>query len=200
MANDVGLALELASPLFPGAFLLLACLGSVCRAVVGVAGGATRMALTQHFALQRNAADIAAKEGSQETATTLVGMVSSVRLCGGRCRDPEPMAPATVAGGGLDCTFCAAEAGNSRGGVSSLCADMSPCPSTHTMQVLGMAFTSHASSSLPLVWALFVALTTLHIYCNIRAMRCLCITSLNRTRLELLLRSFLTTVRLRAVP
>lgn len=42
-----GLALELASPLLPGAFLLLACLGSICRAVTGVAGGATRMALTQ---------------------------------------------------------------------------------------------------------------------------------------------------------
>lgn len=60
-----GLALELASPLLPGAFLLLACLGSVARAITGMAGGATRMALTQHFALQRNAADIAAKEGSQ---------------------------------------------------------------------------------------------------------------------------------------
>lgn len=122
--NPPGLALELASPLLPGAFLLLACLGSLCRAITGVAGGATRMALTQvggtqgagavascmagrwqqgrssraaarccpapmrcgalelvpgpfrssqpflatpvqHFALQRNAADIAAKEGSQ---------------------------------------------------------------------------------------------------------------------------------------
>ena len=42
-----GLALELASPLLPSAFLLLACLGSICRAVTGVAGGATRMALTQ---------------------------------------------------------------------------------------------------------------------------------------------------------
>lgn len=48
-----GLALELASPLLPGAFLLLACLGSICRAVTGVAGGATRMALTQASLLAR---------------------------------------------------------------------------------------------------------------------------------------------------
>lgn len=60
-----GLALELASPLLPRAFLAMACLGSVARAMTGVAGGATRHALTQHFALQRNTADIAAKEGSQ---------------------------------------------------------------------------------------------------------------------------------------
>ena len=31
----------------------------------GVAGGATRAALTQHFALGGNAADVSAKEGSQ---------------------------------------------------------------------------------------------------------------------------------------
>lgn len=62
------MAIELASPLFPAAFLLLACLGSLARAVTGVAGGATRAALTMHFARQRNAADIAAKEGSQAGA------------------------------------------------------------------------------------------------------------------------------------
>lgn len=59
------MAIDLASPLFPKAFLIMACLGSLARAVTWVAGGATRAALTQHFALQRNAADIAAKEQSQ---------------------------------------------------------------------------------------------------------------------------------------
>ncbi len=69
-----GMAVELASPLAPpGLFLPMACLGSVARAVTGVAGGATRVALTQHFALEGNAADVSAKEQSQETATTLVG-------------------------------------------------------------------------------------------------------------------------------
>lgn len=42
--------------------------------LAGVVGGATRAALTQHFALRGNAADVSAKETSQETATTLVGM------------------------------------------------------------------------------------------------------------------------------
>ena len=59
------MAMDLASPLFPRAFLAMACLGSLARAVTGVAGGATRAALTQHFARQSNAADIAAKEQSQ---------------------------------------------------------------------------------------------------------------------------------------
>uniref|UniRef100_A0A0E0KAH3 Uncharacterized protein n=1 Tax=Oryza punctata TaxID=4537 RepID=A0A0E0KAH3_ORYPU len=42
--------------------------------LAGVASGATRAALTQHFALANNAADISAKEGSQETLATMLGM------------------------------------------------------------------------------------------------------------------------------
>lgn len=45
----------------------------ISMSLPGVAGGATRAALTQHFALQGNAADVAAREASQETATTLIG-------------------------------------------------------------------------------------------------------------------------------
>ncbi|KAH9603288.1 hypothetical protein KSS87_000125 [Heliosperma pusillum] len=46
----------------------------------GVASGATRAALTQHFALQQNAADISAKEGSQETVATMAGMAVGMFL------------------------------------------------------------------------------------------------------------------------
>ncbi len=73
--NNVGLALELASPQFPSMFMLMACMGSIARAITGAAGAATRAAMTHHFAQQYNAADIAAKECSQETATVLVGML-----------------------------------------------------------------------------------------------------------------------------
>ena len=80
LANNVGMAMELAAPLANdrGWFLALACAGSVARSLCGCAAGATRAALTQHFARARNAADIAAKEGSQETAVTLVGMCVGV--------------------------------------------------------------------------------------------------------------------------
>lgn len=92
------MTIELASPLFPGAFLLLACLGSVARAVTGVAGGATRAALTQHFARQRNAADIAAKEGSQVGREGLeeggagrgaIHLSGRIVLVGGHCYLPR---------------------------------------------------------------------------------------------------------------
>ncbi|KAL6570939.1 hypothetical protein OROGR_000489 [Orobanche gracilis] len=55
-------------------------LGSISRSFTGVASGATRAALTQHFALQNNAADISAKEGSQETVATMVGMALGMLL------------------------------------------------------------------------------------------------------------------------
>ncbi|KXZ54865.1 hypothetical protein GPECTOR_4g937 [Gonium pectorale] len=93
ITNDVGMTLELASPLLPrAAFLPIACLGSIARSVTGVAGGATRAALTQHFAVRGNAADVAAKEQSQETATTIVGMVLGMALT--RLLTPQHADPA----------------------------------------------------------------------------------------------------------
>lgn len=76
VANDAALVLDAASPLLAGrAFAMAVVLSSIARALTGVAGGATRAALTAHFARAGNAADVAAKEGTQETAVTLVGMV-----------------------------------------------------------------------------------------------------------------------------
>ncbi|XP_004490193.1 protein root UVB sensitive 3 isoform X1 [Cicer arietinum] len=74
LMNDLGMLMDLISPLFPSAFVFIVCLGSISRSFTGVASGATRAALTQHFALQDNAADISAKEGSQETVATMIGM------------------------------------------------------------------------------------------------------------------------------
>jgi hypothetical protein len=77
------MALDLASPLVPGAFLLLACLGSLARAMVGVAAGATHAALTQHFAAAVGArgsagaaaADLTAKADSRERAISIIGSI-----------------------------------------------------------------------------------------------------------------------------
>ncbi|KAF7050027.1 hypothetical protein CFC21_058447 [Triticum aestivum] len=72
--NDLGMLMDLLSPLFPSSLIVIMCLGSLSRSFTGVASGATRAALTQHFALANNAADISAKEGSQETLATMSGM------------------------------------------------------------------------------------------------------------------------------
>ncbi|XWS34191.1 hypothetical protein CRYUN_Cryun21dG0019300 [Craigia yunnanensis] len=80
LMNDLGMLMDLLSPLFPSAFIFIVCLGSLSRSFTGVASGATRAALTQHFALQNNAADISAKEGSQETMATMIGMALGMLL------------------------------------------------------------------------------------------------------------------------
>ncbi|KAL7132707.1 hypothetical protein ABFS83_12G092000 [Erythranthe nasuta] len=80
LMNDLGMLMDLVSPVFPSAFVFIVCLGSISRSFTGVASGATRAALTQHFALQNNAADISAKEGSQETIATMVGMALGMLL------------------------------------------------------------------------------------------------------------------------
>ncbi|XP_062210345.1 protein root UVB sensitive 3 [Phragmites australis] len=72
--NDLGMLMDLLSPLFPSSLIVIMCLGSLSRSFTGVASGATRAALTQHFALANNVADISAKEGSQETLATMSGM------------------------------------------------------------------------------------------------------------------------------
>ncbi|MQL88476.1 hypothetical protein Taro_021039 [Colocasia esculenta] len=78
--NDLGMLMDLVSPLFPSALIAIVCLGSLSRSFTGVASGATRAALTQHFSLQNNAADISAKEGSQETVATMIGMALGMLL------------------------------------------------------------------------------------------------------------------------
>ncbi|GJY98096.1 protein root UVB sensitive 3 [Tanacetum coccineum] len=80
LMNDLGMLMDLLSPLFPSAFVFIVCIGSLSRSFTGVASGATRAALTQHFALQNNAADISAKEGSQETVATMIGMALGMFL------------------------------------------------------------------------------------------------------------------------
>ena len=63
--NDVALCLELLAGLIPGLFVAIICVASLTKAIVGVAGGATRAALVQHQAKRDNMADVSAKDGSQ---------------------------------------------------------------------------------------------------------------------------------------
>ena len=61
--------------------------------------------------------------------------------------------------------------------------------------LLGMAVIRLASGAQPLIWACFLGLTVVHLWANVRAMRCLHIASINQPRLTLLLRAFLERVR-----
>ncbi|PKS12275.1 hypothetical protein jhhlp_001575 [Lomentospora prolificans] len=74
--NDTAFFLVLASPRVggPTKAILLACAEGL-RAMCGVAGSASKAALSSHFALQDNMAELNAKEASQETAVGLIGLL-----------------------------------------------------------------------------------------------------------------------------
>ena len=132
VANDVGLTLELVAPVFgPRYFLGVTCLANVCKALCGVAAGGTRVAISQHFSRGGgNVAEIASKEGAQETAVTLLGLVIGY-YCSGRL-----------------------------------------------------------NSSRPLQWGAFALLTVIHVWANYSAVRCLQLTSVNRSRAFVLADAF----------
>ncbi|XP_014679198.1 PREDICTED: RUS1 family protein C16orf58 homolog [Priapulus caudatus] len=76
--NDTAICLELiASMVSKSFFRLIVCVSGLCRALVSVAGGATRAALTQHQARRNNMADVSAKDGSQETLVNLAALLVS---------------------------------------------------------------------------------------------------------------------------
>lgn len=70
--NDLAMGIELLIPYFSYYSIVILCTSTAMKSVVGVAGGATRAALTQHQALQNNLADVSAKDGSQETCVNLI--------------------------------------------------------------------------------------------------------------------------------
>lgn len=73
--NDIGLTLDMVAPYFSSLVTEVLCVSSVCKTMCGVAAGSTRSSLMTHFAKRDNMADCAAKEGSQETAVKLFGLV-----------------------------------------------------------------------------------------------------------------------------
>lgn len=72
--NDVVLTLELfLLPFYPKHALYILCLAAILRSIVGIAGAATRNAMTMHHAIRQNLADVSAKDSAQETCVNLIG-------------------------------------------------------------------------------------------------------------------------------
>lgn len=72
--DDAARIVGLLAPAWPEHFTTIMCIQQLMYAVVGVGGGATRNAVTQHQARANNSGDVSAKDGSQETMVTLLGL------------------------------------------------------------------------------------------------------------------------------
>lgn len=75
IVNDTAFILDCMSPAMPvlGRVVTL-CVSNACRAVCGVAGGSSKAILSSHFAKAGNIGELNAKDGSQETVVSLLGM------------------------------------------------------------------------------------------------------------------------------
>ncbi|KAI0479121.1 DUF647-domain-containing protein [Xylariaceae sp. FL0804] len=78
LLNDAGLLLDVLSPALPPgpARVAALCASGVLRALCGVAGASAKASLSAHFARQGNLAELNAKDGSQETVVSLLGLLA----------------------------------------------------------------------------------------------------------------------------
>jgi len=79
--NDVGLTLDMLAP-YAGSenVLYITSLAMICKVMCGISAGATKGSITQHFCRKGNMADLNAKEGTQETLVSLIGMLFGIAL------------------------------------------------------------------------------------------------------------------------
>ena len=81
LLNDTAFFIELASPWLDGSSKALAlAFGQALRGVCGVSAGASKAALSVHFARFDNLAELNAKEASQETAVGLLGLAAGTLI------------------------------------------------------------------------------------------------------------------------
>lgn len=81
VVNDVGLTLDMLAPhVGHGRVLYVSSIATVCKVMCGMAAGATKGSITQHFAIRGNMADLNAKESTQETLVSLMGMLLGIAL------------------------------------------------------------------------------------------------------------------------
>ncbi|KAJ5172237.1 hypothetical protein N7492_004830 [Penicillium capsulatum] len=75
--NDIAMVLDCLSPMVPAGVMRVMILSTagVLRALCGVAGGSSKASLSAHFARWGNLAELNAKDSSQETVISLLGML-----------------------------------------------------------------------------------------------------------------------------
>lgn len=74
--NDIGFVLDCLSPVLPKPVrIVVLSFSSILRSLCGVAAGSSKASLSAHFAKQGNLGELNAKDSSQETVISLLGML-----------------------------------------------------------------------------------------------------------------------------
>lgn len=82
IVNDVALTLDMVAPYLRSSHgrLWILSLSTIGKTLCGMSAGATKGRITQHFATKGNMADLTAKESTQETLVSLLGMIGGVAV------------------------------------------------------------------------------------------------------------------------
>lgn len=87
--NNVGITLDMIAPYFRKQFLYIVCAAAVCKALCGIAAGATGAAIAEHWGEQHgNIADVLAKNGAQHTMVSMLGLLVTVPFATLTARSP----------------------------------------------------------------------------------------------------------------
>jgi hypothetical protein len=183
ISNDVGLTLDMALPwllrqrwtssllilnsdYLPSSYLVLTSTSMLCKVVCGMAAGATKGNITDHFAITGNRADCQAKESTQETLVSLVGMCCGVFLAKAlhRLENSSKVDYDSI---------------NSCGDSTESSATCSNNDNNEKMNVDVQLIS----------WIIFIFLTLLHIWANYIGMQMMRLRTLNRERAKLALHS-----------
>ena len=175
LLNDVALFVELIAPAFPAYFVWLVCFASLAKAVVGVAGGATRAALTHHQARCNNMGDVSAKDGSQERLVNLAGLFVGYAVT-------TAMEGAGAGSSSSD------DGGGSEGGGDGIGGGAGA--GSDVLNAAGAANADDGSKFF-WTWTLFCCFTVLHLYANYKAVRALELDQLNGRRAAIVMGRFI---------
>lgn len=183
ISNDIGLTLDMALPwllrqrwtssllilnsdYLPSSYLVLTSSSMLCKVVCGMAAGATKGNITDHFAITGNRADCQAKESTQETLVSLVGMCCGVFLAKVlHCLENSSK---------VDNTSINSSCGDSTE-LSTMCSN-----NVNTAMNVDVQFIS---------WSIFIFLTLIHVWANYIGMQMMRLRTLNRERAKLALHS-----------
>jgi len=182
ISNDVGLTLDMALPwllrqrwttslhilnsnYLPSSYLVLTSTSMLCKVVCGMAAGATKGNITDHFAIIGNRADCQAKESTQETLVSLVGMCCGVFLAKALHRLEN--------------------SSNVDYDSINSCGD-----STESSATCSNNDNNEINVDVQLIsWSIFIFLTLIHIWANYIGMQMMRLRTLNRERAKLALHS-----------
>ncbi|KAL9185188.1 hypothetical protein ACHAXT_002965 [Thalassiosira profunda] len=181
--NDVGLTLDMALPLvlgwipsssstspvdsmllgswyasiasyLPSTYLVLTSTSTLCKVACGMAAGATKGNITDHFAISGNRADCQSKESTQETLVSLVGMCCGVWLAKALHR--------------LEHATNDQMRDSCADGIADTCTNIDTNKPLLDAQVVS--------------WSIFIFLTLVHVWANYVGMKVLRLRTLNQAR------------------